>query len=454
MSIPHNAKIVFWGRMAAIAAVVPIMILGFSDGPDPRHTGAPGDQTCAKATCHVGTGNPTAGSGVELVFPGGLVYTPGVKQTITVRVTESANVYGFQATARLVSNLANGQAGDFTVTDARVQILCEDGRPKTGSQACRPETPIQFAEHTLGGNRSNTWTFDWTPPATNMGDINFYVAGNAANGNGTESGDRIFTRNYTLTPQAATSEQPQIRQTQPVLQAFLGGARLSPGTWLEIYGSNFSAVTKDWGGLFTENGTKAPTSIDGVSVNIDGKPATMFFLSPSQINVQAPDTIGLGTVQVEVVTPAGRVSTTATSTAVSPAMLTTPAFNIGGKQYIAALHQGTPVTFVGPANLIQGANFRPAKPGDVVTVYAVGCGVTEPASPSGVVVSALRTPKAAPRVTIGQAQANVAVAMSPGSIGLCQLNVTIPNTANGDNPIEFTLDGTPTGQGLQITVQQ
>lgn len=303
-------------------------------------------------------------------------------------------------------------------------------------------------------NSNNTWTVEWTPPATNVGDINFYVAGNAANGNGQASNDRIFTQSYTLTPQAATSQQPQIRQTQPVLQAFLGGARLSPGTWLEIYGSNFSAVTKDWGGLFTENGTKAPTSIDGVSVNIDGKPATMFFLSPTQINVQAPDTIGLGTVQVEVVTPAGRVSTTAASTAVSPAMLTTPAFNIGGKQYIAALHQGTPVTFVGPANLIQGANFRPAKPGDVVTVYAVGCGVTEPASPSGVVVSALRTPKAAPRVTIGQAQANVAVAMSPGSIGLCQLNVTIPNTSTGDNPIEFTLDGTPTGQGLQITVQQ
>ncbi|MBK7929480.1 MAG: IPT/TIG domain-containing protein [Bryobacterales bacterium] len=453
MSIPHNARLVFWGRVAAIAAVVPIMILGFAGGPDPRHTGAPGDQTCAASGCHVGAGNPTAGSGVEISFPGGLVYTPGVKQTLTIRVTSTANVYGFQATARLASNERNGQAGDFAATDARVQILCEDGRPKTSSQACRAETPVQFAEHTLASSNS-TWTVDWTPPATNVGDIKFYIAGNAANGNGAVNGDRIFTRNYTLTPQAATSEQPQIRQTQPVLQAFLGGARVSPGTWLEIYGSNFSSVTKDWGGLFTENGTKAPTSIDGVSVNIDGKPATMFFLSPTQINVQAPDTIGLGTVQVEVVTPAGRVTTTATSTAVSPAMLTTPAFNIGGKQYIAALHQGSPVTFVGPANLIQGANFRPAKPGDVVTVYAVGCGVTEPASPSGLVVSALRTPKAAPRVTIGQAQANVAIAMSPGSIGLCQLNVTIPNTSNGDNPIEFTLDGSPTGQGLQITVQQ
>ena len=33
-----------------------------------------------------------------------------------------------------------------------------------------PETPVQFAEHTLATN-NNTWTFDWTPPATDVGDI-------------------------------------------------------------------------------------------------------------------------------------------------------------------------------------------------------------------------------------------------------------------------------------------
>jgi uncharacterized protein (TIGR03437 family) len=179
----------------------------------------------------------------------------------------------------------------------------------------------------------------------------------------------------------------------------------------------------------------------------------MFFLSPSQINVQAPDTIGLGTVQVEVVTPAGKASTTATATKVSPAMLTTPAFKVGGKQYIAALFQDF-TTFAGTPGLIAGASFRPAKPGDVVTIFTVGCGETNPASPSGEIVTGLRSVKAAARMTIGSADAPVQAFMAPNLIGLCQLNATIPNVSNGDHPIELTLDGTPTGQGLQITVQQ
>lgn len=447
-----NTRVVFWGRFVAILAAVPLMILGHADGPDPRHTGAPGDETCAKSTCHVGTDNPTDGRGVEISFPGGLTYLPGVKQTLTVRVTEGANIYGFQTSARLDSNPSGGQAGDFTETDGRVQVICEGGQIKSSSRPCLAEAPVQFATHTLAG-ANNSWTFDWTPPATNVGDIRFYLAGNAANANGQPTGDRIFLQNYKLTPQALPTEPPQIRGEQPVLQAFLGGARVSPGTWLEIYGANFSVVTKDWSGLFTNNNTKAPTSIDGVSVNIDGKAATMFFLSPNQINVQVPDTIGLGTVQVEVVTAAGRASTTATATRVSPAMLTTPAFRVNNKQYIAALFQDF-TTFVGPTGLIAGATFRPAKPGDIVTIFTVGCGETNPASPSGEVVTGLRAVRATPRLTIGQADAQVQAFMAPNLIGLCQLNVTIPNTANGDNPIELTLDGTPTGQGLQITVQQ
>lgn len=447
MTGKQNTRVVFWGRMAAVLGVLPILILGSSGGPGPGFTAAPGEQSCAQAGCHVGTANPTTG-GIELSVPSESTYTPGgPKQTWKVTVTgATGNIYGFSLSVRPTSN-SNTQAGDLTATSANQEVLCQDGRNKP----CNAVTPVQFVGH-LMPQPGNEFTFDWTPPATDMGTIRVYVAANAANGNGQNTGDRIFTRTFDLTP-AAAANPPTIRTDQPVLQAFLGGPRVSPGTWLEIYGSNFSAVTKDWSGLFTNNNTKAPTSIDDVSVNIDGKAATMFFLSPNQINVQVPDTIGLGTVQVEVVTPAGRASTTATATQVSPAMLTTPAFRVNNKQYIAALFQDF-TTFVGPTGLISGANFRPAKPGDVVTVFTVGCGETNPASPSGEIVTGLRAVKATPRVTIGQADAQVQAFMAPNLIGLCQLNVTIPNTANGDNPIELTLDGTPTGQGLQITVQQ
>src|SRR5579864_1049763 len=85
-------------------------------GPEPRHTGAPGDDqlACATAGCHVGTPLNGGGGNVVVNFANGLTYSPGAQQTFTIVVTDpTARVYGFQMTARLESDLANGQAGDF-----------------------------------------------------------------------------------------------------------------------------------------------------------------------------------------------------------------------------------------------------------------------------------------------------------------------------------------------------
>ena len=38
-----------------------------------------------------------------------------------------------------------------------------------------------------------TWQFDWTVPDPAVGTITFYAAGNAANGNGSTSGDYIYS---------------------------------------------------------------------------------------------------------------------------------------------------------------------------------------------------------------------------------------------------------------------
>jgi uncharacterized protein (TIGR03437 family) len=334
-------------------------------------------------------------------------------------------------------------------------VLCQDNRPKTGNTTCRPQTPIEFAEHTLAGS-SNTFVVQWTPPATNAGDVRVYVAGNAANGNGMESGDRVFLNNYRLTPQAALPP-PQLRTESPVLQAFSGRPGLSSGTYLEIYGSNFTSNTRTWaGGDFTENGTRAPTSLDGVTVNVNGRPGFVYFISPNQVNVQAPDDEALGNVQIEVETASGKSNAaTLTKTRVSPALLAPASFNIGGRQYVVAQFQDF-TTYVGRAGLIQGLNFRPARPGDVITIFAVGCGPTNPASPAGTVVSGLRTLASPLQVTFGSTVAQAQGFMAPGAVGLCQLNITVPNVAgdaNGDIRLDATIDGVATGQTLFTTVQ-
>jgi len=428
-------------------------MLGYASGPDARRTGAPGDDgTCAASGCH---GTSASAGGIELDVPGGMTYVPGEKKTLTVRITGSgavsSPVYGFQASARLVSNLQSGAGGTFTATNSRTDVLCQDNRPKPAA-GCNAATPINFVQHNQP-TTSNTFTFDWTPPATNQGDVRIYIAANAANGNGTaDNNDRIYTANFTRAPQAQ-SAAPQIRAQQPVLQAFAGGERISSGTWIEIYGTNFATATKDWGGLF--QGNKAPTAIDGISVNIDNKPAFMYFVNPTQINAQVPDGVGAGPVKVEVVTPGGRSETTAQAAAVSPALLTTPLFNVSGKQYVAALFASDLTTFVGPVGFINGVVSRPAKPGDVLTIYAVGCGATTPVSPAGEIVAApLKTVAGAVSLRFGPTAAQAQGFLSPGAIGLCQINATVPNVGNGDHALSFSVGGVESTQSLQITVQQ
>ncbi|MCX6624818.1 MAG: TIGR03118 family protein [Acidobacteria bacterium] len=161
-------------------------------GPDPRFTGAPGDDPLACTSCHSGTLNSGKGS-VKIVLPGAR-YTPGAKHRIAVQIADpDQRVWGFEFTARLASDLTNGQAGDLSPSDSNTQVICDDLSPKP----CSAAAPVQFIEHTLDGSRPGTangasFEFDWTAPAAGAGKVTFYVAGNAGNGNGHNTGDHIY----------------------------------------------------------------------------------------------------------------------------------------------------------------------------------------------------------------------------------------------------------------------
>jgi uncharacterized protein (TIGR03437 family) len=428
--------------------LVPLAALAYIADPPPRNTGAPGEDPAACAQCHNGANNPTSGSGFEVDFPNGLTYTPGTTQRLKVRLTTTlSSDGGFQFSVRPVSNV-NQQAGNLVPVDGRTILSCQSGELPP---CANPGAPVQFISHFIAGTQ---WEFDWVTPATSVGNVRVYVAANAANGNGSSSGDRIFLRNFTLTPAVTAPPAPQFRATQPVQQSFLGGARLSPGTWIELFGTNLAPSEKDWSGQFTANNTVAPTTVNTVSVTVDNKPAFIAFTSPGAVSAQVPDGIGLGAVPVVLTNANGRATATVTATATSPALYTRPEFNVGGVQYAAAIHSDN-TTFVGRAGLVSGLTFRPAKPGDVIILYAVGCGTANPAAPAGTVVSGPLKLIPNVQVRFGQTVASaVTAALSPGSIGLCQLNVTVPNVANGDLDLDATINGTSTGQGLKITVQQ
>jgi uncharacterized protein (TIGR03437 family) len=50
------------------------------------------------------------------------------------------------------------------------------------------------------------------------------------------------------------------------------------------------------------NGPNAPTNLDGISVSIKNKPAYVWYLSPTQLNVQAPEDSTNGNVAITVTT--------------------------------------------------------------------------------------------------------------------------------------------------------
>ncbi len=441
---------ILFAKYVIVLSVVPIVIYAHSYGPDPRKSGAPGDSLCVE--CHSGTANPSGGK-VEVSFASGLTYTPGAKQRLTVKVTDSParSVNGFQLTARLGSNERNGQAGRFTLLDSATQVICEDGstKPSTG---CSAAAPVEFIEHTLSGSRQNTWTFEWMPPESDVGNVRIYVAANSANGNGQPTGDRIFSANYTLAAAGAPPPRPAIRAQQPVLQAFSGTASVSSGTWLEIYGTNLSATTREWGGN-DFSGNLAPTQLDGVGVTVNGRPAFVRYVSPTQVNVQAPDDDATGPINIVVTGPNGSSDpVTVQKTKVSPALLTTPLFNVGGRQYAAALYPDFR-TFVGRADLIAGVPSRPAKPGETIILFAVGCGPTNPASSAGQFASEARPLALSYQVKFGETVADSQGFLAAGAVGLCQFNITVPNVADGDSPIDVSIDGTATGQSLYTTIQ-
>jgi uncharacterized protein (TIGR03437 family) len=218
-------------------------------------------------------------------------------------------------------------------------------------------------------------------------------------------------------------------------------------TWVAIFGTNLSASTQVWQGSDFVNGL-LPTTLQGVSVTIDGLPAYVYYISPTQINALAPDDSATGAAQVQVTT-AGQVSNSVTGQkqAYAPAW-----FTFANGQYVAAEHAD--YSYVGKSGLIAGVTTTPVKPGEVILLYGTGFGPTDPATPTNqLVTSAADLPANSVQIAIGGIAAAVQFAGLTGA-GVYQFNVTVPNLPDGDAAVVATIGGVSTQSGVSVTVQQ
>lgn len=432
---------------------------------------------CATSGCHTGLakGGPinSSGGGVAAVFSGGLAYTPGGPPiTITVTVTDPTNThFGFQMTARLESDLSNGQAGDFTAGLHQL-VICDDNSEKS-SKGCPAASPVQFIEHDYPTNSqvgTTPYTFTWTPPATNVGNVHFYVAGNSVNGNlKSDSGDHVYTASYVMTPTlppfACTNTTAPVITSIDSASGYGAYAYFTSGTWLEIKGTNLadpadprlSLATNpgQWtGGDFT--GLNAPTTLDGVSVSINGKPAYVWYLSPGQLNVQAPQDTAIGNVAITVTNcNATSPPVMFTRRSLAPGFLAPSNYAANGTPYLVATFNSDGAYVL---NTATGAAFgltsRPAKPGDLIVAYGIGFGDVTPTIAPGVIVDQGNTLMNPISISFGSTQASLVYQGLAGSfVGLYEFYITVPSgLADGDYPVKVTQKGTAVPQTMWITV--
>jgi uncharacterized protein (TIGR03437 family) len=437
------------GKSLALLTALPFLLFAFSAGPDPRHTGAPGDMTCARAGCHTGTAVNGGPGRVEIAFPGGLTYVPGQRQRWTVTITDAQQrVFGFQATARLESNQTSGQAGNFSSIDTTTEILCDDGRIKPAA-GCPDNIRVEFMQHNRAGS-TNSYSFEWTPPATNVGNVRVYVAGNAANGNGTNLGDRVYTANYTLTPSAGGGGGPRPTFTAAgVADAWSFTTGVAPTTWTAIFGTNLAATTKTWDDAI--QGNRLPTTLEGVTVSINNRPATIHFVSPGQINVLPPLDIGTGDVSMVITTANGSSDPVTVRAAAFKPSFYAP-FSQNNRFYVTAV--ALDGTLVGRASADSRVR-RAARPGEIIQVFGTGFGPTSPAVPTDQIVSGAPSVTTPVRIRFGETVATVAGTGNLVFAGLYQFNVTVPSTlADGDHPLIAEIGGVTSSTNVYITVQR
>jgi hypothetical protein len=154
-------------------------------------------------------------------------------------------------------------------------VVCSDNNvePSTGCGG----SGIQWIEHTQP-SLTNTITVQWTAPAAGSGNVHLYVSANATNGDNTPRGDHIYTIDYVLTPVSnATTGIPVITS---IANATNGATTLEAGSWVTIMGSNFASAAATWDNAII--GNVFPTTLGGVTVAIDGRPAPISFVNQTR----------------------------------------------------------------------------------------------------------------------------------------------------------------------------
>jgi uncharacterized protein (TIGR03437 family) len=231
----------------------------------------------------------------------------------------------------------------------------------------------------------------------------------------------------------AGNERVRFLQALPVVPSagvvngasFKVGDPISPGSLATIFGSGFGAAAA------SASSAPFPKTLGNVSVNVNSAGAALVYVSPAQINFQVPWETTPGTASITV-TANGQ-----TSPPVSVQVVTAAPGLFFNSSTGQAIVQNQDYSLNTSAN--------PAKVGSTIVAYLTGSGPLDHPLADGAAAAAspLSSVTSIVSAAFGTVPAQVIFAgLTPGFVGLLQMNVTVPATLNTqDYQATFTING-------------
>jgi uncharacterized protein (TIGR03437 family) len=222
---------------------------------------------------------------------------------------------------------------------------------------------------------------------------------------------------------------------------------LAPNTLATIYGTNLSFTTHAVDANDLEQGT-LPTSLEHVTVYVQGITCKLLYVSPGQINFLLPYELTGSTAWVLVARQgvAGPIGPGNLPLVTIRLAATSPGFFQWSGNFIVAEHaDGSLIT---PAS--------PARARETVVLFAAGLGPTTLNSASGVLPTAAATILYASQLQIvlnGTVlpQSSIYYAgVTPGYAGLYQINVTLPDILPPDPEIQVVIGTQASPPGILL----
>jgi uncharacterized protein (TIGR03437 family) len=232
---------------------------------------------------------------------------------------------------------------------------------------------------------------------------------------------------------------------------FTVGDPVAPGGWVAVFGEQLTVAAPALAQTLPLG-----TSLGGATVFVNDRAAPIYYVSAGQINFLIPFGTSAGEAAVRVDRDGKRGNTVSV-----PVVLSSPRLlSLGIGTYANAQINGGR-TF--PIPVTAGLDSRPATVGDVITFYAFGLGATTPAAADGVgasssplaLVPGFRIffgPGNLPRT--GVAVVPDFVGLTPGLVGLYQINAVVPEDApRGDNVIVVLDSGITQSNRVSVAIK-